>query len=148
MVDKIMYEGIYNCICLNLFQNDLKNIKFSKNNPNYSENIKLYSSINFNLFGIGIPKISEKEENSVEANIYEGNNLIAKITKFENYDNLSIGIIDSNEIEIKNNFEYSIEIKGINNLDYIDNEEFYNDQTKIKIQSTNKEAALVCLIIK
>ena len=60
MVDKILYDGIYNCNCLNLFQNDLKNIKFTKNNPNYFENIKLKSSINFNLLGIGIPKISTK----------------------------------------------------------------------------------------
>ena len=73
MVDKILYDGICNCNCLNLFQNDLKNIKFTKNNPNYFENIKLKSSIN-----IGIPKISENEQNSVEVNIYEGVNLLKK----------------------------------------------------------------------
>ena len=147
IVNNILYEGIYNCKLLNLFQNELKNIKFSKNNQNYFENIKLNSSINFDLLGIGITKIPEKEQNSIEVNIYEGSILLKTIKKFENYENLSLGIFDSNQLEIKENIEYSIEIKGISNLDYLDIEEPYNDKTKINVKSSNKETVLVCLII-
>ena len=82
----------------------------------------------------------------MEVNIYNQNTLLEKITKFENNDNLSI--FHSNLIEIKNNDEYSIEIKGIDGLNYIDNEEEYNDISKIDINSNNQETILSCIIIE
>ena len=132
---------------MNLFQNNLKELTFSKNNPNNFETIKLKSSIDFNLSGIGIPKIPEKNKNLIEVKIYKGNTLLGEIANFNNYDNLSIGILNSKLIKIEKNIEYSIEIKGIIGLDYINNEEIYNDKTKIEISSNNSETELTCLII-
>ena len=146
LLNKVIFnDSIYFGKYLNLFKNDLKELKINQNNPNNSEIIKIKSSINFNLLGIGIPKILNKDK-SVEVNIYNQNTLLEKITKFENNDNLSI--FHSNLIEIKNNDEYSIEIKGIDGLNYIDNEEEYNDISKIDINSNNQETILSCIIIE
>ena len=147
MIENILHDCYINYNCLNLFQNNLKELNFSKNNPNNFEIIKLKSSIDFNLSGIGIPKIPEKDKNSIEVKIYKGNALLEEITNFNNYDNLSIGILNSKLIKIEKNIEYSIEIKGITGLDYINNEEIYNDKTKIEISSNNSETELACLII-
>ena len=133
---------------LNLFQNELNELKFSEKNPNNFEFINLKSSINFNILGIGIPKAKENNEKSIEVKIYNGNSFLGQITKFKNYKNLSIGYFDSNLIKIENNSIYTIEIKGLENLDYINNEEIYNDNSKIEINSNNQETALVCLIIE
>ena len=69
MINSILHDRYINYNCLNLFQNSLKEIKFSENNPNNFEKIKLKSSIDFNLSGIGIPKIPEKKKNSIEIKI-------------------------------------------------------------------------------
>ena len=134
-----------------MFKNRLKDLKFSEKNPNYFETLKLKSSVNFNLMGIGLPKIADIENKSIVAKLYKGNVLLGKITKFQNYENLTIGFIDSTEshlIKIESNTEYSIEIKGINELSYINNEEDYNNKSNIKIYSSNLETALTCLIIE
>ena len=55
-------------------------------------------------------------------------------------------MFNSKKIKIEKNIEYSIEINGINGLDYINNEEIYNDKTKIEISSNNSNTELVCLI--
>ena len=76
---------------------------------------------------------------------------MGEITKFQNYDNLTIGYfnsIDLNSIEIKNGCEYSIQFKGIKDCDYINNEEYYNNNSYIKIYSNNSETVLACLIIE
>ena len=149
IVDDLWFDREINPKCLNLFQNNLNELKFSNKNPNYFENIELKSYINFNLLGIGIPKIPENNENSVEVKIYKGHLYLGKITKFENFENLSIGYFDNSTIIDIENFEkYKIEIKGLVNSDYINNEELYNGKSEIKINSSNPETALSCLIIE
>lgn len=145
--DKLLNnELIFNC--LNLFKNNLNELKFSQNNPNNNEEIKIKSSINFNLLGIGIPKILNYEDRFIEVNIYKEGTLLETIKDFENKDNLSLGIIKNEPIEIENNKEYTIELKGIDNLEYISNEEEFNDNSKIIINSNNPETILACLIIE
>ena len=76
---------------------------------------------------------------------------MGKITKFENYENLTIGYFSSNEpnfIKITKNTNYYLDIKGIKDLVYINNDEDYNDKTNIQICSNNSETALACLIIE
>ena len=58
-------------------------------------------------------------------NLISDNLILNKITKFENYENLSIGLFDSNIIKINKNSDYFIEIKGIKNVDYISDDEKY-----------------------
>ena len=140
--------SVLNHNCLNLFQNCLKDLKFEEKNPNYSETIKLKSEMNFNILGIGIPKIPEGDEKEIEVEIYKGKLFLDKITNFENYENLTIGFLDSEKIEIKKGAEYSIILKGLNGLDYIKNEENYNNESKIEICSSNSETSLACLIIE
>ena len=100
------------------------------------------------MSGIGIPKIQEKKKNSIEIKIYKGNSLLEEITKLSNYDNLTIGMFNSKKIKIEKNIEYSLEINGIIGLDYINNEEVYNDKTKIEVSSNNSDTELVCLILE
>ena len=57
-------------------------------------------------------------------------------------------MFNSKKIKIEKNTEYSIEINGIIGLDYINNEEVYNDKTKIEISSNNSDTELVCLILE
>ena len=133
--------------CLNLFENELKDLKFIEKNPNYFETNKLKSSINYNLIGIGIPKIVEENKDSIEVKIYKGDKLLEKITKFEDNENLSIGIFD-NKLEIQNDQAYSIQFKGLTNSFYINNKESYNDRTEIKLISSNENSILLCLIIE
>ena len=83
--------------------------------------------------------------------IYEGNALLGEVIRFENFDNLSKGyfkLTDSDFLEVESDKEYSIVIKGIKNIDYVSNEEEYNDKTKIQISSCNSETSLVCLAIE
>ena len=151
LVKDLSFANLINPNCLNLFKNRLKDLRFSEKNPNYFETLKLKSSVNFNLMGIGLPKIGDIENKSIEAKLYKGNVLLGKITKFQNYENLTIGFIDSTDshlIKIENNTECSIEMKGINGLSYINNEEDYNNKSNIKIYSSNLETALTCLIIE
>ena len=147
LLKKELFGSVLHHNCLNLFQNCLKDLKFEEKNPNYLENIKLKSEIDFNLLGIGIPKIPEEDQKEIEVKIYKGNSLLDKITKFENYENLSIGIFDSEKILIDGGSEYSIELKGLNGLKYINNEENYNDESHIEICSSNLETLLACFII-
>jgi len=135
----------YNCV--NLFENELKELKFDKNNPNEKETITIRSSINFNISGIALPKIPENEGNTIKINLTSDNSILGKITSFENYENLSIGLFE-NLIEINKNTDYFIEIKGIENLDYISNDEEYNENTKLEISSDNQETILAALFIE
>ena len=151
LIKELEYFSLVNTNCLNLFNNNLKDLKYNEKNPNFFENIKLESSIDFNLKGIGLPKISEIENKEIEIKIYKGNILMGEITKFQNYDNLTIGYfnsIDLNSIEIENGCEYSIQFKGIKGCNYINNEEYYNNNSYIKICSNNSETVLVCLIME
>jgi len=81
-------------------------------------------------------------------NLISDNIILNKIEKFENYENLSIGLFDTNIIKINKNTDYYIEIKGIKNLDYISNDEDYNENTKLEINSNNQETILAGLIIE
>ena len=151
LIETISFSSLVNPNCINLFKNELDDLKFSENNPNYFETLKLKSSINFNLKGIGLPKFGDIENNAVEVKIYKGNVLLGEITKFQNFDNLSVGYFkstDSDFIEVESDTEYSLIIKGIKNMDYVSNEEEYNDKTKIQIYSSNWETILVCLVIE
>ena len=148
--EKIFLNWKINYNCINLFENELKELKFKKNNPNEKEIIKIRSSINFNLSGIALPKITEDEGNEIEINLTSNNSILSKITTFENYnnyENLSIGLFE-NIIEIKKNTDYFIEIIGIKNLDYICNDEEYNENTKLEISSNKKETILAALFIE
>ena len=141
-------NNIFKFNYLNLFQNDLKDLEFCENNPNSNETIVINSSVNFNLFGIGIPKISAEKQKLVEVEIYNGIFYQEKVNKFENYNNMTVCIFERPLI-IENNIDYSIKIKGIKDLDYINKkEELYNNKSKIKIRSNNSETALSCLIIE
>ena len=151
LFEEISFSKLVNPNCINLFKNNINDLKFSENNPNYLETIKFKSSIDFNLKGIGLPKISDIENNLVEAKIYKGDELLGEITSFGNYDNLSIGYLystDSELIKIEKDVEYSLDIKGINNLDYVSDEEEYNGESKIQIFSSNAETSLVCFVIE
>ena len=147
LLNKSLYDNSIKQNFLNLFQNELSELKFSQNNPNDLEKINLKSPMDFKLLGIGIPKIPENNENPIEVRIYNGISLIGEITEFENYENFSIGYFDSN-VKIEKNSIYTIEIKGLANLDFISNEETYNDNSKIEINSSNEEKTLACLIIE
>ena len=70
-----------------------------------------------------------------------------KITIFENYENLSVGFFESKIIEFEKDIEYSIEIKGLEGLNYINDKEDYNKKSKIEISSSNQKTILACLII-
>jgi len=146
--EKIFLNWKTNYNCVNLFENELKELKINKNNPNKKETIKIQSSIDFNISGIALPKISSSKENFMEVNLLCDNNILSKITNFESYENLSIGLFDKNIIKIKKNTDYFIEINGIKNLDYISNDEEYNKSTKLKINSNNQETILAALIIE
>ena len=101
----------------------------------------------FNLLGIGIPKILEENKDSIEAKIYHGNELLETIMKFEDKENLSLGILE-NTIEIVKDEEYTIQFKGLTNSFFINNKESYNYRTKIEIISSNENSILACLIIE
>ena len=148
LLDNKLFNGRINHNFVNLFQNELKELKLKKNNPNEKEIIKIRSSIDFNIFGIALPKIPENEENNIEMDLSTNNIILNKITKFENYENLSIGLFDTNIIKINKNADYFFEIKGIKNLDYISNDEEYNENTKLEINSNNQETVLAALIIE
>ena len=148
LLDNKLFNCKINHNYVNLFQNELKELKFKKNNPNEKEIIKIRSSIDFNIFGIALPKIPENEGNNIEMVLTSDNIILNKITKFENYENLSIGLFDTNIIKINKNTDYFIEIKGIKNLDFISNDEEYNENTKLEINSNNQETILAALIIE
>ena len=78
-----MYDNVLHHNCVNLFENCLKNLKFEVKNPNNNEDIKIKSEIDFNLFGIGIPKVPKENEKEIEVKIYKRNILIGRIKKFE-----------------------------------------------------------------
>ena len=65
-VKDILFTSLLNLNCVNLFKNKLKNLKFSEENPNYNEKIILKSSIDFNLKGIGLPKIIDIENKKLK----------------------------------------------------------------------------------
>ena len=134
---------------LNLFKYDLDKLVFSKNNPNDIETIKFESSVDFKLFGIGIP-ILKAGFIFIKAEIYEGNTLLDNKIKYHDDDKdkrLSIGIF-TNPVKIKKDIEYTLVIKEIKGLLFIDEDKQYNENSKIKISSSNLGTILACLIIK
>ena len=100
LLDNKLFSCKINHNCINLFQNELKELKFKNNNPNENESIKIKSSIDFNIFGIALPKILKNEGNSIEINLISDNVILNKITKFENYDNLSISLFDRRVLKL------------------------------------------------
>ncbi len=148
LLDNLLSKGILNYDLLNLYKNNLTTLKISQNNPNNNETITIKSLTDFKLYGIGIPKIIDNEEKLIEIKIYKGNSLLETINEFEDKDNLSLGIFGSGPLKINQNDEYTLEFKGINNLNYISYDEEYNKNSKIKINSTNAETILACLLIK
>lgn len=138
----------YSVIYLNLFQNELKKLKLIENNSKDTETIKFRSSVNLNLLGLGIPKIKEGKEEDIEVNLFKDNNLLEDKLKFENNDNLSVGIFESGKIEVIKDNEYSIMFKYIKDFTCISREEKHNDNSKITAKSNNPESILACLIIE
>lgn len=137
----------YCVIYLNLFQSELKNLKF-ENNPKDTETIKFRSSVNLNLLGLGIPKIKEGKEKDIEVYLFKDNTLLEDKLKFENNDNLSLGVFESGKKEIIKDNEYSFVFKYIKDFTCICREEKYNDNSKIMAKSNNPESILACLIIE
>ena len=146
LLDDLLFKNTLNYKLLNLYKNDLNSLKINQNNPNNSETITIKSSTSFNLHGIGIPKIIDNKENSIEIKIYHGNSLLLTINQFENEDNLSFAKFRLLPLSFFQNDEYTIEFTGINNLNYISNDEEYNKNSKIKINSSNAETILACLL--
>jgi len=138
----------YSVIYLNLFQNELKKLKLIENNSKDTETIKFRSSVNLNLLGLGIPKIKEGKEEDIEVYLFKDNSLLEDKLKFENNDNLSVGIFESGKIEVIKDNEYSIMFKYIKNFTCISREEKHNDNSKITAKSNNPESILACLIIE
>lgn len=138
----------YSVIYLNLFQNELKKLKLIENNSKDTETIKFRSSVNLNLLGLGIPKIKEGKEEDIEVNLFKDNSLLEDKLKFENNDNLSVGIFESGKIEVIKDNEYSIMFKYIKDFTCISREEKHNDNSKITAKSNNPESILACLIIE
>ena len=81
LIDNKIFNSSLNYNPLNLYKNDLNSLKISQNNPNNSETITIKSLTNFRLYGIGIPKIIDNEENSIEIKIYKGNSLLETINE-------------------------------------------------------------------
>lgn len=138
----------YSVIYLNLFQNELKKLKLIENNSKDTETIKFRSSVNLNLLGLGIPKIKEGKEEDIEVYLFKDNSLLEDKLKFENNDNLSVGIFESGKIEVIKDNEYSIMFKYIKDFTCISREEKHNDNSKITAKSNNPESILACLIIE
>ena len=144
------FEDLFNINkYLNLFKCELKNLSYCENNPNSSERIKIESSVNFKLVGFGIPRIKKVDLANIKFKFYKGNKIIKNgIEYFNEKDFFCILPFASNPIEVESNTEYFIEFEGIGGLSYICDEEEYNDNSKIKITSNNRETFLSCLIIK
>ena len=150
LLENSLFNSMYRCNTLNLYKSILNELKISQYNPNDNEIIKFKSLTDFNLCGVGIPNNLNGEENSIAINVYTGknNNRWQMLTTFEQKENLSLGIFKSNKIHIKANEEYTIEFKGIRDLNYISNDEEYNKNSKITINSNNAETILACLLIE
>lgn len=134
---------------LNLFENNLKDLKAEENNPNDSETVIFKSSVDFNLLGIGIPKTSEKEKEKLEIEIYKENYLLKEEIKYSENEDLFLTLIMFDyPIKIVKNMEYSIKMNFIEGFNYIANEENYNIDSKIEINSDNNETILCCFIIE
>lgn len=135
---------------LNLYKTDLEKLGKISLNPNYFETIKFKSSINFNLSGIGVTMINSEDSDSIKVNLYKENNLIEDKIYFTEYDEgkrIKIGLFNSYPIKIESDTEYSIVLKGIKHLLYIDRSEKYNENSKIQISSSNSKTNLACLIV-
>ena len=140
---------IFNHNYLNLFRYDLEKINFAGSNPKNFEIVKFKSSVNFDLYGIGVTELNDKETENLEVSIYKGNSLLMNKIEFSQIDekkSLSIGLF-SNPIKIESKIEYSIKFKGIYGLSCIANYEEYNQNSKINIGSSNFKTILACLII-
>ena len=144
---------------LNLYETKLKNLKFNNLYPYKEENILIESQIPFIMKGIGIPKLSKENKENInivltrkkKVGLFSTNepeiNIPAEIKETEENKNLTIGILKES-VNIQPNEEYSIKISGLNSCTYIDNEEEYNLNNKILIQSNNDKSILACLILE
>lgn len=140
----------FNYTLLNVFKHDLENLKLFGNNPNNCETVKFISTINFNLYGIGITILNKRNCQSINIEIFKENTILKKKINFlEKYEEkpLSIGIFDSNPIQIESNIEYYIKLKNIGCLPYYEHNGAYNENSKVKIISSNSKTVLICLIV-
>ena len=81
--------------------------------------------------------------------IFKDNHRLLKKIVFSQYDeekSLSIGLFSS-PIKIESNIEYTIKFYDISGLLFIANYEEYNQNSKIKICSSNSETILACFIV-
>ena len=69
LIETISFSSFVNPNWINLFKNELDDLKSSEKNPNFFETLKLKSSVDFNLIGIGLPKIADIENNEIEVKI-------------------------------------------------------------------------------
>ena len=142
--------NIYNHNYQNLFQDELETLDYEEGNPNKLENIILKCSYNFDLLGIGIPILNNENEKSIKIKVYKEDYLLESEIRFstDSQKRLSKLIFNTKPINIECEVEYRIEINGIYGLPFISNLEPYNKNSKIKINSSNTETVLACLIIK
>ena len=138
---------------LNLFKSDLNFLHACEGNPNDVETIELESSVNFDLIGIGFPEIPEELIRYIDISIYEENKVLANQITFKDYENknafsFSIAIFNNYPIKIKKDTKYSLVINNTEDLNYIFEDEEYNENSKIKIYSSNTETVLAFLVIK
>ena len=142
--------NIYNHNYLNLFQDELDTLDYEEGNPNELENIILKSSYNFDLLGIGIPILNNENEKLIKIKVYKEDYLLESEIRFstDSQKRLSKLIFNTKPINIECEVEYRIEINGIYGLPFISYLEPYNKNSKIKINSSNTETVLACLIIK
>ena len=138
---------------LNLFKSDLNFLPICEGNPNDVETIEFESSVNFDLIGIGIPEIPEELIRYIDIRIYEENKVLANQITFKDYENKNellfyIAIFNNYPIKIKKDTKYSLVINNTEELNYIFEDEEYNENSKIKIYSSNNETVLAFLVIK
>ena len=144
------YINIKNYNASNLFSNKLKDLynPFSCINDNNNEIIKLKSSVEFNLLGFGIPRISEQKKDNFSCKIFKENILLKTGITFladEEYDKqYSLVVFDKNSIKIYPNVEYRIEFNGIKYFNFISNREYNIDSSKI---SSNKKMTILAFLI-
>ena len=140
---------------LNLYNTKLENLKTQLQYPYEKEVFTLRSEIPFNLKGIAIPKFNYLKD-TINFSFKEkrdfGYNDLEIGIKFSIKDNEEekdlIPIIFEKSVSIEKDKKYEMIISGIEGCNYINNEELYNSQSKISIESNNDNSVLASLIIE
>ena len=98
-----------------------------------------------------MPEIPEELIRFIDISIYEENKILENqitFTDYENKNSFSIAFFNNYPIKIKKDTKYSLVINNTEELDYIFEDEEYNENSKIKIYSSNNETVLAFLVIK